>query len=247
MPVIKLVFGLSSHANPQQNFNLSCLSHFFTHNIIISLRLELSTVLEHYTCFYQRPGCTKTKMNNHSALKNDPPQRGGHPRRSSFLSESITSFFYFSQAHDLQDMKTSAPVAKMNNPSALKNGHPRTRGHPLRSVSFSSESTLTFFDSNYLKDLKNSLWYTSEDEDRFKTDAREELAAFRLLKERSPDEAPGKESCPQHLSSSMCIVGLEQYLISRDHSRKRTRIKKLVKCAVFDAQAAACTLTKPQK
>ncbi len=180
-------------------------------------------------------------MNNPTPLKNDPPQRGGHPRRSSFSSESITSFSDFSSALDLQDLKEPTPVAKMNKSSALKNGHPLTRGHPRRSVSFSSESRLSFFDSSSYLKVKDSLWYTSEDEDRFKTDAREELAAFRLLKERSSDEAPGKESCPQHLSSSssssMCIVGLEQYLISRDHSRKRARIKKLAHYAVFDAQA----------
>lgn len=114
-------------------------------------------------------------------------------------------------------------------PSALP------RGHTRRSVSF---SLISFFGSpptHDLQDLKDGMWYTSEDEDQFKADAQKELDAFKLLKERSLDEAEGEENSPQH--QDMCIFGLEQYLISLDHTRKRARAKKLTKYAVLDAQA----------
>jgi hypothetical protein len=119
------------------------------------------------------------------------------------------------------------------------NTPPPLRKDPRRSVSFSSRSIVycyEFSPTHDPKDLKDSIWYTSEDEDRFKADAREELDAFKLLKGLSSDEAKGEDNYPQH-QRCMCIVGLEQHLVSPEHSKKRARARKLITHAVLSAQA----------
>ena len=80
-------------------------------------------------------------------------------------------------------------------------------------------------------------WYTGEDEGIFKVEARKELAIFWRMKQGYTTDASGKSaSNPQH-HRNLCIVGLEQDLISPAFSRERVRTKKLVKCAVLLEQS----------
>jgi hypothetical protein len=102
-----------------------------------------------------------------------------------------------------------------------------------RSVSFSN--TGSFFEYDYspsddLLGLKLSgrIWYTEEDEEKFKAQARRDVAAFKRLQKGDTDGCP-----PQR---NLCIVGLEQHLVSPDYNKKRARTKKLITYAVLGAQ-----------
>jgi hypothetical protein len=131
---------------------------------------------------------------------------------------------------------SAAKVSGNTSPSLQKNP-------PRRSVSFSSRSTVYYYEFSPTHDLqvpKDRLWYTPEDEDRFKADAQEELHAFKLLRGLSSDEAKGEDKFPR----GMCIVGLEQHLVSPDHSRKRARARMLISNAVLGAQARGLGLER---
>ena len=103
---------------------------------------------------------------------------------------------------------------------------------PPRSVSFQSSSTLFCYD---VPEDEPQDWYTDEDEEIFKAEARKELAIFRRMK-------GGFGSDPQH-HRTVCIVGIEQHLISPESSKKRQRTKKLVKYAVLVEQSKIDTDT----
>mmetsp|Transcript_3022 Transcript_3022/g.4945 ORF Transcript_3022/g.4945 Transcript_3022/m.4945 type:complete len:206 (-) Transcript_3022:150-767(-) len=75
-------------------------------------------------------------------------------------------------------------------------------------------------------------WYTGEDEEIFKAEARKEVAVFRQMKGGFTGASGESAGDPQ-----LCIVGLEQQLISPEFSRKRARTKKLVKYAVLLEQS----------
>jgi hypothetical protein len=94
-----------------------------------------------------------------------------------------------------------------------------------RSVSFQPSSLLFCYGitEDELQD-----WYTGEDEEIFKAEARKEVAVFRQMKGGFTGASGQSASDPQH-HRNLCIVGLEQQLISPEFSRQRARTKKLVK------------------
>jgi hypothetical protein len=100
----------------------------------------------------------------------------------------------------------------------------RRRGSLAASVSFSPSDKLHIIE--YPDDYRRES-YTEEDEALFKKEAREEIIAFRRLKEGS--------GTPHH--HNLCMVGIEQHLISRDFVNQRERTKKLVTHAVLREQA----------
>ena len=100
-----------------------------------------------------------------------------------------------------------------------------------RSVSFQTRSL--FFRYSVPEDEPQD-WYTSADEDMFKAEARAELAVLQGMK---GGLAGDTNSNSQQRNESLCIVGLEQQLISPEFSKKRARMKKLVKYAVLLEQS----------
>ena len=97
-------------------------------------------------------------------------------------------------------------------------------------LSFRSRSTLYCYD---VPEDELQEWYTDEDEETFKAEAREEVSIFRRIK-------GGFASIQGQLTSGdLCIVGLEQQLVSPEFSKKRERTKKLVTYAVLAAQATS--------
>ena len=101
-----------------------------------------------------------------------------------------------------------------------------------RSVSFSPKSTLLLYEEAPEEDdSQQELWYTQEDEDRFKADAQRQLAAFRRLQSGAPD------GCSLQQDDELCIVGLEGHLVSPQFTKKRVRTKRLVIFAVKLEQA----------
>lgn len=117
---------------------------------------------------------------------------------------------------------TKVSDEKVFSPPATPNGH-----ICRRSVSFATKSRAYCYDISPPYDLQD-FWYNDEDEDRFKEQIRKEVDTFKLLKAQG-------ENSTQH--PSLCIVGLEQHLISPEHTKKRTKSKKLLKYAVLGAQA----------
>jgi hypothetical protein len=100
---------------------------------------------------------------------------------------------------------------------------------PRRSVSFQYSSTLFCY---YIPEHEPQDWYTAEDEEIFKAEAQKEVDVLRRMKSASGQS----DSYTQH-HQNMCIVGLEQQLISPEFSAKRERRKKLVKDAVLREQS----------
>ena len=86
-------------------------------------------------------------------------------------------------------------------------------------VQFSPTSTLHCFYKPQ-DDISRS-WYSSEDEQRFKQQAKEDMISCLRMKIR-PDDSAHK----------VCPVGLELKLISRDFCHKRLLAKELVRLAV---------------
>ena len=67
-----------------------------------------------------------------------------------------------------------------------------------------------------------------------KADARKEVDIFRKMKGGLRLAAAGLS---RHHQRNLCIVGLEQQLVSPEFTKKRARTKKLVKYAVLVEQA----------
>lgn len=120
------------------------------------------------------------------------------------------------------------------------NRSPRRKVPPRRCVSFSSASTYTVVSltGEEFADIKHKIWYTEEDEGRFKEAARMEVAAFKRLQKGGDSAAKQKD---------MCIVGLEQHLVSHDYTKKRARTKKLISYAVLGAQARGGDAGDPER
>ncbi len=108
-----------------------------------------------------------------------------------------------------------------------------------RSVSFQPRSLLYRYE---VPEDEPQEWYTGVDEDIFKKEARKDLAIFQRMKGGFNVDGAARQSAlnpqPQHNEiDSLCIVGLEQQLISPEFSKKRARTKKLVKYAVLLEQS----------
>mmetsp|Transcript_3024 Transcript_3024/g.4947 ORF Transcript_3024/g.4947 Transcript_3024/m.4947 type:complete len:203 (-) Transcript_3024:150-758(-) len=110
---------------------------------------------------------------------------------------------------------------------------PSLKKKQRRSVSFQSSSLLFCYG---VPEDEPQDWYTGEDEEIFKAKARKELAVFRRMKGGFAGASGQLAGVPQH-HRNLCIVGLEQQLISPEFSRKRARTKKLVKYAVLLEQS----------
>lgn len=103
-----------------------------------------------------------------------------------------------------------------------------------RSVSFSLNSTICYY--RIPKDDPQE-FYSDEDQERMKADARKDLAAFRRIKTREEYGCGSSDDDPEERRRNLCIVGLEQHLVSPEFSRERARTKKLVTRAVLVEQA----------
>ncbi|KAK1741047.1 hypothetical protein QTG54_008299 [Skeletonema marinoi] len=114
---------------------------------------------------------------------------------------------------------------------------PSLKKKQRRSVSFQSSSLLFCYG---VPEDEPQDWYTGEDEEIFKAEARKELAVFRRMKGGFAGASGQLAGVHQH-HRNLCIVGLEQQLISPEFSRKRARTKKLVKYAVLLEQSKAGT------
>ena len=113
--------------------------------------------------------------------------------------------------------------------------------HHHQQVRFGSNSTQTIYNACQDEDgnegdAASSLWYTREEEVLFKQSARRDIQRIlQTEKDHNVDEV-------------LCPVGLEQSLISREHSRKRIMMRSLVQSAVFweqqwagaDVRATVC-------
>lgn len=108
---------------------------------------------------------------------------------------------------------------------------PSLKKKPRRSVKFNPNSTL--YSYNVPQDDPQD-WYTNEDEEVMKADARKEVDIFRKMKGGLRLAAAGLS---RHHQRNLCIVGLEQQLVSPEFTKKRARTKKLVKYAVLVEQA----------
>ncbi|KAL7432466.1 hypothetical protein ACHAXM_003126 [Skeletonema potamos] len=102
-----------------------------------------------------------------------------------------------------------------------------------RSVSFATTGSFFEYDYSPTDDLlglklSGKIWYTEDDEEEFKAQARRDVAMFKRLQKGDTDGCP-----PQH---NLCLVGLEQHLVSPDYTKKRARTKKLLTYAVLGAQ-----------
>ena len=107
---------------------------------------------------------------------------------------------------------------------------------PRRSVSFQSSSTLCCY---HVPEDEPQDWYTGEDEEIFKAAARKEVNIFQRMKGGGRFAGTSEQSAsdPQlQLQQNLCLVGLEQQLVSPEFSKKRARTKKLVKHAVLVEQ-----------
>jgi predicted cupin superfamily sugar epimerase len=97
-----------------------------------------------------------------------------------------------------------------------------------RTVHFSLSTTLYYY-PDVLEDKVASSWYTSEEQQRFKQMARQEMAWFIKMIEDS-------RYVGIRLKHGMSPVGREQAIISRSHLERRVISKMLVTCTVLDEQ-----------
>ena len=116
---------------------------------------------------------------------------------------------------------------------------------PRRSVSFATKCTGYQYDYSPTDDvldlkLSGKIWYTEEDEENFKGQARRDVEAFKRL-QKGGEETDG---CVQR---NLCLVGLEQHLVSPDYTKKRARTKKLITYAVLGAQSRGVGKNDPER
>ncbi len=98
------------------------------------------------------------------------------------------------------------------------------------SVSFSPKSKLIVIERRDNYDRKQGQGsYTAKDVAKFKKEASDEVIAFLHLK-----YVPGTSH--QH-HRDMCLVGIEQYLLSPNFKNQRARARALVRYAVLSEQA----------
>ena len=102
-----------------------------------------------------------------------------------------------------------------------KNQTPKKRRSRM-TVRFSPTSTLLSYNKPQDEDISGS-WYSSEDEHRFKQQAKGDMISCLRMKIRPDDTNTIHKTCP---------VGLELKLISRDFCYKRLLAKELVRLAV---------------
>jgi len=141
---------------------------------------------------------------------------------------------------ETQHIRSSTSVLRPC-PSIFKNKQRLQR----QSVSFSStRPTLWCYDIPY---NERQEWYNNADEEFFKEEARKEVAAFWRLKMKTQGDGRSVNDdssiCfidPED-RHSMCIVGLEKLLISKEFIKKRARTRELVKRAVLAEQNKICT------
>ena len=109
---------------------------------------------------------------------------------------------------------------------SLKNNKKKKKQR--RSVSFQTRSLLFRYD---VPEDEPQDWYTDADEDMFKAEAKYDLEILKRMK-----EGLAGANSQQH-NEGLCIVGLEQQLISPEFMKKRARTKKLVNYAVLLEQS----------
>jgi len=98
-----------------------------------------------------------------------------------------------------------------------------------KTVRFFSESLLHCYEHPEAARGYSS-WYTRDEEKSFKLQAKADIVHFKTAK------ACGRGT-QGRAPSDACPVGLEQSLISNEHTRKRIMTKKLVELAVLVEQA----------
>ena len=168
------------------------------------------------------------QIHNNSSLLS--PKNKKIPRRRSVSFQPEQEVVYYDHERPPLSSNSSEPLKRMSIDFVnLTHDSPIPSHKKKTTLSFRSQSTLYCYDvpEDELQD-----WYTDEDEETFKAEAREEVSIFRRIK-------GGFASIQGQLTSGdLCIVGLEQQLVSPEFSKKRERTKKLVTYAVLAAQAA---------
>mmetsp|Transcript_11198 Transcript_11198/g.27528 ORF Transcript_11198/g.27528 Transcript_11198/m.27528 type:complete len:188 (-) Transcript_11198:266-829(-) len=101
-----------------------------------------------------------------------------------------------------------------------------------RTVQFSTTSVLHCYDTPENDGCGSSTsYYSSEEEQQFKRQAKIDIMCFRLMKES------GSEIKSELPDDMLCPVGLEKSLISKDYTKKRAITKRLVMLAVLAEQS----------
>jgi len=98
-----------------------------------------------------------------------------------------------------------------------------------RTVRFSHNSMLHCFEA--CQDPGTSSWFSCMDKQRFKQEAKHEIATFQRMKESGCDINRILSS-----DSTMCLFGLEQQLVSREFTKKRLITRRLVTLDVLAEQ-----------
>ena len=170
---------------------------------------------------------------NESSSRDSQRQRGG--RRRGSVRKAQQDYL------DCLEALSATRVSSEDNSQAVTS---QKEPPPRRSVSFATKCTGYQYDYSPTEDvldlkLSGKIWYTEEDEENFKAQARRDVEAFkRLQKGGEPD------GCVQR---NLCLVGLEQHLVSPDYIKKRARTKKLITYAVLEAQSRGVGKNGPER
>ena len=121
----------------------------------------------------------------------------------------------------------------MSNSADLIMDFPRTttskKKQQQRTVRFSTMSAMVCYNDRS-SDNTTSRWYTNEDEQRFRQDNQDEAISYIMHKET-------RGSISKNNAPMICPVGLEQQLISREYTKKRSLMKRMAKFTVLREQA----------
>ena len=120
----------------------------------------------------------------------------------------------------------------MSNSADLIMDFPRTttsKKKQQRMVRFSTMSAMVCYNDRG-SDNTTARWYTNEDEQRFREDNQDEAISYVMHKET-------RGSISKNNAPMICPVGLEQQLISREYTKKRSLMKRMAKFTVLREQA----------
>ena len=99
-----------------------------------------------------------------------------------------------------------------------------------RSVRFSSMSELYTYPNdtttdNAEADTNSAIWYTSEDQQRFRRDAKDDASSYLTKRATKQAEAKRTDLPVDHIEPPP--FGLELQLVSKEHTQKRVMTRKL--------------------
>ena len=83
-------------------------------------------------------------------------------------------------------------------------------------------------------DTNSAIWYTSEDQQRFRRDAKDDASSYLTKRATKQAEAKRTDLPVDHIEPPP--FGLELQLVSKEHTQKRVMTRKLVLIAVLTEQ-----------